>query len=175
VFVSYHHENDQDYRDEFEKTFEDTHDIIISSSVRIGEIDKNLKTDTVRKKIRDEYLRDSTVTVVLIGSETWKRKHVDWEIGSSIRQTQHSPRSGLLGIILPSYPRRDPTKYNAHTVPPRLYDNIKCGFATIHNWTNEHKLVAKWIHDAFERRNAKIPDNSSENFANNRSGDKWQK
>jgi hypothetical protein len=91
VFVSYHHANDQNYRDFFERLFTDVHDIMISKSVQIGEIDPDLKTDTVRQKIRDNYLRDSTVTVVLIGEETWKRKHVDWEIGSSIRSTQNNP------------------------------------------------------------------------------------
>ena len=95
VFVSYHHANDQDYRDQFEKLFVDIHDIMVPKSVQIGDIDSNLKKDTVRQKIRDEYLRDSTVTVVLIGTETWKRKHVDWEIGSSIRSTEYNPRSGL--------------------------------------------------------------------------------
>lgn len=175
VFVSYHHKNDQLDRDKFEKLFADKHDIMVSKSVQIGEIDPILKTDTVRQKIRDEYLRDSTVTVVLIGSETWKRKHVDWEIGSSIRQTQHSSRSGLLGIILPSYFRNDATKYNPYTIPPRLYDNIERGFATIHNWTTDAQRVQKWIHEAFERRNKIEPDNSFPNFVNNRPGDRWHK
>lgn len=175
VFVSYHHKNDQIYRDKFEELFAIKHDIMVSKSVQIGEIDPSLKTDTVRQKIRDEYLRDSTVTVVLIGSETWKRKHVDWEIGSSIRQTQYSSRSGLLGIILPSYPRSDATKYDPYTIPPRLYDNINCGFATIHNWTTNATQVQKWIHEAFERRNTTDPNNAFPNFVNNLSGDRWQK
>ena len=115
VFVSYHHDNDQEYRDLFEGLFSDIHDIIVSQSVQIGDIDQNLKTDTIRQKIRDEYLRDSTVTVVLIGAETWKRKHVDWEIGASIRQTQYSSRSGLLGILLPTYPIYP--KYYPYTIP----------------------------------------------------------
>ena len=93
VFVSYHHANDQEYRNLFEGLFSFIHNIIVSKSVQIGDIDPNLKVDTIRQKIRDEYLRDSTVTVVLVGAETWKRKHVDWEIGASIRC------SGLLGIL----------------------------------------------------------------------------
>ena len=175
VFVSYHHANDQMYRNHFEQIFANTYDIMVSKSVQIGDIAPNLTTETIRQKIRDEYLRDSTVTVVLIGSETWKRKHVDWEIGSSIRQTQNNPRSGLLGIILPTYPRSDSTKYNSYTIPPRLYDNIQCGFAKIYNWSNDPAMVQKWIHEAFERRNKINPDNSFQNFVNNRSGDRWQK
>ena len=171
VFVSYHHANDQSYRDRFEKLFAETHDIMVSKSVQIGDISTDLKTETIRQKIRDEYLRDSTVAVVLIGKQTWQRKHVDWEIGSSIRDTEYNPRSGLLGIILPTYPFKP---YDAYTIPPRLYGNIKCGFASIHSWTENPATVQKWIHDAFERRNKIIPDNSFQNFVNNRSGENWQ-
>ncbi len=176
VFVSYHHSiGDQQYRNSFESLFAVRHDVMVSKSVQIGDIDPNLATDTIRQKIRDEYLRDSTVTVVLIGPETWKRKHVDWEIGSSIRHTQYNPRSGLLGIILPTYPRTDPSKFIPYTIPPRLYDNIQCGFAKIYNWSSDPAVVQQWIHEAFERRNTINPDNSFPNFVNNRSGDRWQK
>lgn len=175
VFVSYHHANDQAYRNHFERLFVNIHDIMVSKSVQIGEIPQNLQTETIRQKIRDEYLSDSTVTVVLIGSQTWQRKHIDWEIGSSIRQTQNSSRSGLLGIILPTYPRTNQREYNPHTIPPRLYDNIQCGFAEIYNWSDNPTTVQNWIHEAFGRRNKIIPNNSFPNFVNNRSGDMWQK
>ena len=128
VFVSYHHANDQCYKNRFETVFAEIFDTIVSKSVEAGDIDPNLKTDTIRQKIRDEYLRDSTVTVVRIGAETWKRKHVDWEIGSSIRDTQYNPRSGLLGILLPAYPRPPDN-------PNNYYKNIECGFAEIYNWS----------------------------------------
>jgi MTH538 TIR-like domain (DUF1863) len=173
VFVSYHHDNDQDDMDKFEDRFARQFDIMVSKSVQDGDIGPNLKTETIRQKIRDEYLRDSTVTVVLIGRETWKRKHVDWEIAASIRDTKFNPRAGLIGILLPSYPSQK-GKYNPHTIPPRLNDNIKCGYATIHEWSDDPKIVASWIHDAFERRNTVTPDNSYDHFANNRSGSQWQ-
>jgi hypothetical protein len=149
---------------------------MVSKSVQMGDIDLNIMTDTVRQKIRDEYLRDSTVTVVLIGSETWKRKHVDWEIGSSIRNTAYNPRSGLLGILLPSYPSpyNAPNNYQSQTIPPRLHDNIECGFAKIYNWTDNSSTVQSWIHEAFQNRSRINPDNSYPNFINNRSGVGWQ-
>lgn len=175
VFVSYHHANDQVYRNHFENLFVNIYDIMVSKSVQIGEIDPNLQTETIRQKIRDEYLSDSTVTVVLIGSQTWQRKHVDWEIGSSIRETKNSSRSGLLGIILPTYLRSDQSKYDPYTIPPRLYDNIQCEFAKIYNWNKDPATVQKWIHEAFDRRNRINPDNSFPSFVNNRSGDRWQR
>ena len=175
VFVSYHHANDEWYRNRFEELFSNQHDILVSKSVQIGDIDPNIKTDTIRQKIRDEYLRDSTVTVVLIGSETWKRKHVDWEIGASIRQTQYNSRSGLIGILLPDYPRTDISEYTPETIPPRLYDNIECEFAKIYNWSDNPNEVQEWIHDAFLRRTKINPNNSFPSFVNNRSGLGWQR
>lgn len=65
VFVSYHHKLDQKYKNEFERMFHDNASIIVSRSVQIGDIDPNLKPETIRQKIRDEHLRDTTVTVVL--------------------------------------------------------------------------------------------------------------
>ncbi|WP_392564402.1 TIR domain-containing protein [Orbus wheelerorum] len=174
VFVSYHHANDQVYRDRFDELFTFTHDIIVPKSVQIGDINTNLKSETIRQKIRDEYLRDSTVTVVLIGGDTWKRKHVDWEIASSIRNTEYNSRSGLLGIILPTYPRSDKQKYNKYTIPPRLADNVEYGFAKLYNWNNDPNIVQKWIHEAFERRNKILPNNSYPSFVHNRIGVRWQ-
>lgn len=148
---------------------------MVSKSVQIGDINTYLPTETIRQKIRDEYLRDSTVTVVLIGSETWKRKHVDWEIGSSIRHTQYNSRSGLIGMLLPTYqrPHGAPNNYFPHTIPPRLHDNIECGFAAIYNWSEDPQIVQDWIHQAFQRRTKINPDNSYENFVNNRNGERW--
>jgi hypothetical protein len=130
VFVSCHHENDQYYRNIFEQLFSGAHDLMVTRSVQIGDINIYLPAETIRQKIRDEYLRDSTVTVVLIGAETWKRKHVGRGIGVSIRNAQFNPRSGLVGILLPTYPRphNEPNNYTSHTIPPRLHDNNQCGF-----------------------------------------------
>jgi hypothetical protein len=56
TFISYHHANDEQYKIAFKKIFADIHDIIVPWDVEIGDIDPNLKTDTIRRKIRDEYL-----------------------------------------------------------------------------------------------------------------------
>lgn len=177
VFVSYYHNDDQDYRNLFEGMFSDYHNIMVSESVEMGDIDDTrLSTDRIRQIIRDKYLRKSTVTVVLVGKHTWQRKFVDWEIGSSLRQTEYNSRSGLLGIILPTYPRPPgkPNNYYIHTIPPRLHDNIERGFAKIYPWSENPETVQSWIHDAFKRRNENPPpDNSRDSFKNNRSGERW--
>ena len=162
VFVSYYHDEDQDYREQFEGWFSDIYDIYVSESVGMGEI------------IRERYLRKSTVTVVLVGGHTWQRKFVDWEIGSSIRDTEFYPRSGLLGILLPNYPGFSTNTYNPYTIPPRLHDNIECCFAKIYRWSNNPSTVQEQIHEAFERRNEDPPPiNSRDTFRRNRSGERW--
>lgn len=170
VFVSYHHENDEDYRKKFEVLFSN---IYVSKSVDLGDIDPNLNTETVRRKIREEYLRDTSVTAVLVGKETWKRKHVDWEISATIRKTKTSPRSGLLGIILPNHPDYKEKGYTPYIIPPRLYDNIECGYAKIYDWSDNPGVVQNWINKAYLRRDQINPKNSRLLFAKNRSGDRW--
>lgn len=172
VFVSYHHANDQEWRNKFETMCLNTK-IIISKSVQIGDIDPNLSTETIRNKIRDEYLRDSTVTIVLIGTETWKRKHVDWEIGSSIHDTRLNPRSGLIGILLPTHKNYNENTYTPSIIPPRLYYNEKSGFAKIYSWSDNIDFLQKIIHEAFERRKKGIIDDSYPSFVNKKSGDGW--
>ncbi|PKO83951.1 MAG: hypothetical protein CVU17_04990 [Betaproteobacteria bacterium HGW-Betaproteobacteria-11] len=173
VFVSYHHALDGAYKNSFELRFGSVFGAIVPGSVDDGDIAPNLPTETIRQKIRDEYLRDTSVTIVLIGAQTWQRKHIDWEIGSSIRDTKANPRSGLLGILLPSYPRTDPSKYNPRTIPPRLYDNIQGGFATIYNWSENASTVQDWIHQAYLRKSTKEPDNSRSSFGKNHTGSAW--
>jgi hypothetical protein len=173
VFISYHHNNDQWDREKFETLFAYYYNIILSKSVQIGEINPLLPTETIRQKIRDEYLRDSTVTVVLIGKETWKRKHVDWEIGSSIRNTKLNPRSGLLGIFLPDHPDCGRDKYNPYIIPPRLYYNAKCEYADLYDWSDDPSTVDSWIRNAFDKRFTVQPDNSYPSFTNNRSAERW--
>lgn len=173
VFVSYHHALDKNYRKILELRFGNAFGAIVPGSVNDGDIDPTLPTDTIRQKIRDKHLRDTSVTVVLIGAETWQRKHVDWEISSSIRHTEYNPRSGLLGILLPMYPRADKSKYNHRTIPPRLHDNIECGFSSIHNWSEDPATVQGWIHQAYLRKSTRQPDNSRASFGKNRTGIEW--
>lgn len=174
VFPSFHHANDDGYKKVFELRFGNKYGVIIPGGVQLGDLDPNLKTETIRQKIRDEYLRDTSVTVVLIGTQTWQRKHVDWEISSSLRDTDLNPRSGLLGLFLPIHPAFGRGKYNPRTIPPRLYDNVKCGYAILHDWAEDPDVVQQLVHDAYLKKSKILPDNSRALFKNNRTGAEWQ-
>ena len=100
VFISYHHANDQRYKEHLVEMGH-RHRIFIDKSVDTGDIDEDFPDERIREIIRDRYLRDSTVTIVLIGQDTAKWKHVDWEIYSSMFDGQVNKKSGLLVISLP--------------------------------------------------------------------------
>ena len=173
VFISFH-EQDIKHKEEFVRRMGKR---IVDRSVDTGNIDDTgLKTARVRQKIRDEYIRDATVTIVLIGRRTWQRKHVDWEIGSSIRKTKRNPRCGLLGIVLPDHPNHGKKKkLDPHLIPPRLADNWTGddSYLLIYDWPVPWApaKVAEWIHRAFVRREGAPPNNSRAPFARNRTRD----
>lgn len=101
VFISYHHDNDQYYKDELLR-INSRHSIFNDNSVNTGEISDVLSDEAIRVRIRDEYLRDTTVTILLVGTGTWGRKHIDWEIYSSMFDGNINKKSGILVINLPS-------------------------------------------------------------------------
>lgn len=101
VFVSYHHQNDQYYKERLLE-INKINPIFIDESIDTGDIPDYLDDAKIREKIRDEYLRDTTVTIVLVGLKTKQRKHVDWEIYSSMFDGRVNKKSGILLINLPS-------------------------------------------------------------------------
>ena len=174
VFPSYHHvKGDENYKRIFDLRFGNKCGVVMPSGVKLGAINPGLPDETIRQKIRDEYLRNSSVTIVLVGPSTWQRRHVDWEISSSIRDTQLNPRSGLLGIVLPTYPGHSNNTYDPWTIPPRLHDNIECGYATLHPWTNDALTMQQWVHDAYLRKGRIRPTNARPLYRYNRSGQQW--
>jgi hypothetical protein len=100
-FISYHHANDQWYKNELEK-MNDVFDIFVNRSVSLGDIDDEEEPQKIREIIRDEYLRDTSVLILLVGTETKNRKHVDWELYSSMRDSPRNGKSGVFVINLPT-------------------------------------------------------------------------
>ncbi|MDE0396257.1 MAG: TIR domain-containing protein [Candidatus Poribacteria bacterium] len=168
VFITFHHE-DQEFRDWFVDMLEGH---VVDRSVGDGDIDDWLSVETIRRKIRDEFIADATVTIVLIGKCTWRRKYVDWEIGSSLRDTEYNPRCGLLGIFLPTHPDYKKEKYRPWLMPPRLAENCvgRDPYAKLYDWSQNTLWVQRWIHRAFLRRDRRPPSNSTLSFVNNRGG-----
>ena len=166
VFVSFH-SDDVGCRDRFAGMLGDR---IVDRSVKDGDIDTDLSAAEIRRQIRDDFIADAAVTVVLIGRCTWRRKYVDWEIGASLTDTRHNDRCGLLGILLPTHPDYG-KKLNPRLIPPRLARNWGDdeSFASLYDWTDNAAELTDWIDQAYRRRDMNPPpDNSYTPFAKNR-------
>lgn len=155
VFISYHHA-DQDEVEEFIETFDHERKVFITRGVGV-DIEQDIidsdDTDYVMRRIRELYLKDSTVTIVLIGKCTWARRYVDWEIQASLRHGETVTPNGLLGIKLESY------KKNYY--PDRLNKNLKqdeeqedC-YARACDYPTRKDTLAAWIEDAFKARTSR--------------------
>jgi hypothetical protein len=139
AFVSYHHANDQSRATHLRDTYGSNNTLIDRS---LTDAYDSASDDYILQLIRQNHLKESTVTIVLIGSETHKRKWVDWEIYASLRPYGSRTRNGLLGIYLP----------NHGDVPARLLDNINSGYAVTMNWSNISWQLSSKIDEAFENR-----------------------
>lgn len=158
-FISYH-KADQGAVDDFCDKFE-------GSFIRRGQamsddiIDSN-NTDYVMKRIRELYLKDSTVTIVLIGKCTWARRYVDWEVQSSLRQPANGLPNGVVAIQLwDSY----------KTLPNRVKLNVDSGYSKFYAYPSSSAGLTSIIDEAFKSRTSKasLILNPRDRFKNNRS------
>ena len=149
VFISYHHENDQEYKNGL-ATFGENNGLFIDGSVDTGDISDDLSDEQIREIIRDEYLSDTTVTILLVGTETKHRKHVDWELYSSMFDGKVNHKSGILVILLPS--ARSEYFTAAHEVEKKII------FPNTTNWTFIKSR------EEYERRYPYMPDRIIDNL-----------
>jgi hypothetical protein len=163
VFISFHH-GDQTEVEDFISYWSLNENVFIPRALGTFDNDDFINSNNpeyVMSRIRQDYLGDSTVTIVLVGQCTHSRRYVDWEIKTSLRQGEYFIPNGLIGIVLPSSGR-------SAILPPRFADN----------WSNGHKncyarywispssaeQLASYIEDAFASRNnrAHLITNSSQ-------------
>lgn len=119
---------DKDFKSEIQKMKEEG---------KIDYIDKSLNEaidsedpDYIMRKIREDYLSDSTVTIFLIGE--YSRETLGWdeqqfikrELQASLYNGENNLRSGILGVVLPN-----------------MYDIIYKGIYTCASCGNTHSIV----------------------------------
>jgi len=153
-FISYHHDDEDEVR-QFIQDFDHDQDVLIARGIgasMAGDIINSSNEDYIKAKIREKYLRDTTVTIVLVGTCTWARKFVDWEVAASLRNTLTTSRSGLLAITLPSASDPDDKQ-----LPARVADNVDSenGYARWWKYPTDASSLARLIEIAYEARNTR--------------------
>ena len=151
VFIS-HYKGDKLEVENFIETFANQLQIFTPYVLGANNNDDFIESNNpeyVMTRIRQIYLKDSTVTIVLVGSCTHSRRYVDWEIKSSLKQGENYMPNGLMGIILPS-------QGNTAFMPQRLNDNwfqghVNC-YARYWVYPSSGDQLGQWIDDAYAAR-----------------------
>ena len=128
VFISYYHHDDQIYKDilinmqELNPETWQLQSIFEDCSLHENEIDDTgLTSEQIRCIIRDEYIKDATVLILLCGQNTRKRKHIDWEIHAAMYDSDKNPQMGILVINLPTI--NQSVRASTNEEKPLLSDN----------------------------------------------------
>lgn len=158
VFISYHHQ-DQAWVNAFRQQFSTVYDLFQDCS-----LDEAIESDDlayVHRTIREDYITGTSITIVVCGADTWKRKCVDWEIHSTLNKDH-----ALLAVALPH--NRDPQ--GQRVVPGRLHTNIQSGYGHWIDWTTDPQLLQQAIQVALQRskQNAHLKDNSANKMLRNK-------
>lgn len=104
--------------------------------------DEKKKGDAAVKKLIDNALKGTTVTAVLIGAETSKRKYVGYEIDKSIERG-----NGLFGIYIHNIEDTAGKKDTKGANP------LPSGYQT-YDWINDdgYKNLGSWVDAAYDAR-----------------------
>jgi hypothetical protein len=96
------------------KTEDKSYKNYILNNLGLDMIDKSLNEaidsedeDYIMRKVREDYLSDSTVTIILIGTHSSEnegieeQKYIKREIQASLYDGKANSRNGILGVVLP--------------------------------------------------------------------------
>jgi hypothetical protein len=157
VFISYHHANDQEYKASL-LALNALHGVFIDRSVDTGDIDPNLPDQSIRAKIRDDYLRDSTVTILLVGTETARRKHIDWELYSSMIDGQINKKSGIVVVQLPNTNPQHFTAAHGDVEKKQVYPEVSswCSIDSRSEYERRYPYLPARIIDQLLAKGAKV-------------------
>jgi hypothetical protein len=154
AFITFH-PADREHAARFAEQFSDVVTTDLGGVNNHDDFIKNTNEATyIQRQIREKYLANTTVTIMLAGNCTWSQRFVDWEIAASLRQDAVRGRSALLGISLPHL-GSGPT-----IVPERFQDNLSIGYAVFKPYPSTSDELRGWILEALEHRDTITPNNS---------------
>ena len=103
-FISFKTEDIQ-YKKQIQSWVDENHVDMIDKS--LNEPINSCNEDDIMRKIREDHLSDSTVTIFLIGrysSESlglWNQRYIKRELQASLYNGEGNTRNGILGVVLP--------------------------------------------------------------------------
>ena len=154
IFVSFHNA-DLQHRQAFDQQFGEH---FISMSVDFGDIEPESSDDYIKRLIQEEHIVGSSVLFALYGAETYKRKHVDWEISAALSE-KVGGKKGLVVLLLPTFPA---CPFNtvgqldisliSNYLHPRTAANLNNGYADLYFWPGMYpNLPSVQVPDVIQR------------------------
>ncbi|MCP4394720.1 MAG: TIR domain-containing protein [Alphaproteobacteria bacterium] len=141
AFVSYDREHDEMYFDILQELLSNHYTFRANRSIQ--DATKQNNPDYVTEEIFEKHVAWPPVTIVLCGSESFKKKWMDWEICATLER-----KHALLGITLPNATK---TKNGKVIIPERLMDNMRTRYSHCISWANNSNYLHKHINVALEK------------------------
>ena len=130
------------------------------------DIVKNSGKHELIHRLREQYLKDSAVTLVLLGKCTFAKRAVDLELMASLHGAQDamatatdrgSLPNGLVAVMLKSYEQNG--------FPDRLNENLvvserELPYAVVIPYPKRKEILTGAVQEALKRRRDKVPDNT---------------
>jgi hypothetical protein len=161
VFISYYGGDDQEVK-EFLAQWATGDTAVFTPRIlgdgvyaREGLIDST-NSEYVMAEIRRRYIRDASVTLLLVGTCTHSRRYVDWELKATLRRGDSDP-NGLLAILLAS---ANPGRGGSFPHLPARFaknhdsGNVNC-YARYYYLPSSADELDGWIEDAVEARTSR--------------------
>lgn len=167
TYLSYHPE-DQSQVERFLEQFDHLNNLAIQRPP--GELEQDIEREDDKHKLihkmRQRYLKDSTVTLLLLGPCTYTQRSVDLELLASLHHGQDvmaDPNedilpNGLVAVMLPHY--------QEDGFPDRLNENLRVSedqpepYARVIPYPEDKMTLAAAIKDAHTRRETLLPNNT---------------
>lgn len=96
------------------------------------------KGDTAIKKLIDDGLNNTTVTVVFVGEKTAGRKYINYEIEQSIGRG-----NGIVAVQIHHLKDQDGNTDSAGAIPAKIESNGYKAYKYV-----DHEKLARWIEEA---------------------------
>lgn len=163
-----HHPDDQSQVGQFLEQFDYLNNLAIHRPQ--GELEQDIEREDNKHKLihkmRQRYLKDSTVTLLLLGPCTYTQRSVDLELLASLHHGQDVMAdpdedilpNGLVAVMLPHY--------QENGFPDRLNENLRVSetqpipYAKVIPYPDDKATLAAAIKEAYTRRQTLLPNNT---------------
>jgi len=139
IYISYNH-IDQYFKDKLDKIIGNKYHI--KSSPQEYSIKNNFN-----KYLEQLESEDEDIVIVLMGTDTYKTKSVNWDIEYGL-----SHDSCIIGLCLPTNDDYRKKTVNTNKLPMKFVNNLYTGYASYFDWTDNIDELEKYISITYNQK-----------------------